>query len=290
MKFISLNISLSGEVLSLQRHTANYFCVNGWNSKRHNNSLDELHIILSGSCHLEVEESQHHLLPGSAILVRAGKFHGPPKIQQDVERCSFLLSVSPGGFLDHQLELLSHAPVRITDEVINLCHQLDSDVEQAAPYYKDMLAAKLSLLIIKILQTINTEDVPNNNLSEDDRLHSMLIAIDRFFCPWPNAIGSETDLSNKLNISRHKLNRIIYQNYGVSFREKLRNAKMDYATWLLRRTDYSCKHIAFLCGYSADTSFHKAFRENFGIAPLAYRNQHSNSTHMPRNEVIIHED
>lgn len=271
MKFVSLNISLSGEELALQRHTANYFCVKDWDSKRHNNPLDELHIILSGSCHLEIEESQYHLTPGSAILVRAGKFHGPPKLQQDIERCSFLLSVPRNGFLDHQLDLLSHGPVCVSDDVINLCYQLDADVEQAAPYYKDMLAAKLTLLIIKILQTINTMDVPNNKLEEENGLHSILITIDRFFSPWPNAIGSESDLSRKLNISRHKLNRIIYQNYGLSFREKLRNAKMDYASLLLRRTDYSCKQIAALCGYSADTSFHKAFRVNFGMPPLSYR-------------------
>ena len=284
MKHVSLNISLSDEVLSLQRHTANYFCVKGWNSKRHNNSLDELHIILSGSCQLEIEESQHLLRAGSVILVRAGKFHGPPKVQQDVERCSFLLSVTQGGFLDNQLELLSYAPVHVSDDVINLCHQLDTDVEEAAPYYKDMLAAKLTLLIIKILQTINTNDVPDNRLGEENGLHSTLIAIDRFFSPWPNAIGSESDLSRKLNISRHKLNRIIYQNYGVSFREKLRNAKMDYASWLLRRTTYSCKHIASLCGYSADTSFHKAFRDNFGMAPLAYRKLYSNGDPLFQNE------
>lgn len=272
---ISLNIPLSGETLGFQRHTSDYFCVKGWNSRRHNNPLDELHIILSGSCQIEIEDKQYFLTPGSAILVRAGMFHGPPKLQQNVERCSFLLNVPLGGFLDRQFELLSHGTIPISDEIISLCHQLDDDAEDAAPYYKDILVAKLTILIIKILQTVNTTDIPNGSIPEDPGLHSMFVIIDRFFCPWPNAIGSETDLSQKLNISRHKLNRIICQNYGMSFREKLRNAKMDYASWLLRRTDYSCKQIATLCGYSADTSFHKAFRENFGMPAQTYRKLYS---------------
>ena len=271
MKSVSLNIPLSGEVLGFHRHTSDYFCVKGWTSRRHNNSLDELHIILSGSCQIEVEDKQYFLTPGSAILVRAGKFHGPPKLQQNVERCSFLLNVPHGGFLDHQFELLSHGTIPISNEIISLCHQLDSDAEDTAPFYKDILVAKLTIIIIKILQTVNAKDIPTDTITDTPGLHGMLVAIDRFFCPWPNAIGSETDLAQKLNISRHKLNRIICQNYGMSFREKLRNAKMDYASWLLRRTDYSCKQIATLCGYSADTAFHKAFRENFGMPAQAYR-------------------
>ena len=281
---ISLNIPLSGEMLSLQSHTAKQFCVNGWKSNRHNNSLDELHIILSGSCQLEVEDSQHHLLPGSVILVRAGKFHGPPNVQQDVERCSFLLNVTKGSFLDHQLDLLSNAPVCVSDDVIRLCRELDSDAAEGTPYYKDMLAAKLTLLIIKILQTVNANNTPDSDHGEDSELHNMLCAIDRFFSRFPNEVGSEVELARKFNISRHKLNRIIYQNYGVCFRDKMRKARMDYASWLLRRTDYSCKHIASLCGYSADTSFHKAFRDNFGIAPLAYRKLYSNIDPLFQNE------
>ncbi len=274
----SLNISLSGEVLTIQRQTYDFVCQKPWTSKRHNNPLDELHIILSGSCQFEIEEEQHNLTQGCAILVRAGKFHGPLKPHQNIKRCSFLISVPRGGFLDQQFELLSHGTFPISEEVIDLCHQLDADVEQALPYYKDMLAAKLTLMIIGILQAANTTLVPSDDAEELTELQSMLRTIDHFFSRWPNNVGSEADLARVLKISRHKLNRIIYQNYGMCFRDKLRIAKMDYASWLLRRTDYSCKQIATLCGYSADTSFHKAFRENFGMPAQTYRKLYSKNS------------
>lgn len=271
MGTISLQIPLSGEVLTILSYTEKYFCSRDMCLRRHAHMLDELHIILSGNCKLEVEKKQIDLFPGRVVLVRAGEFHVASELQSGLERCSFLLSVQPNAHLDKQLELLSHTPITVSNEVIDLCRQLDRDIEQAAPYYTDLLAAKLTHLIIEILRSLGSSEHPNAKLVERTQLQTTLLTIDRFFCPWPNAIGSESDLSQLLNISRHKLNRIILQHYGVNFREKLRMAKMDYASWLLRRTDYTCRQIATLCGYSADTSFHKAFRDNFDLSPQAYR-------------------
>lgn len=271
MNTVSLNIALSGETLSFVRHTAGRFCVKGWSGQRHSNILDELHIVLSGSCQLEVEESLYDLYPGSAILVRAGEFHALSEPQPDIERCAFLLSVPRDGHLDKQFDLLSGGPFTISNEVVNLCRQLDREADLAAPYCKDMLAAKLACLLIEILRQVDTADTENADSYARTSLQNMLVAIDRFFAPWPNAIGSEADLCRQLNISRHKLNRIVRRHYGTNFRQKLYIAKMDYASWLLRRTDYHCRKVAMLCGYSADTAFYKAFRINFGMPPQTYR-------------------
>ena len=273
MNTVSLNISLSGEMLSFVRHTAEHFCVKGWTGQRHSNISDELHIVLSGSCQLEVEEHLYGLYPGSAILVRSGEFHAVSEPQPDIERCAFLLSVPSGGHLDKQFELLSRGPFSISNEAVNLCRQLDRELDLDAPYCKDMLAAKLTCLLIEILRQVDSTDTENADSYARTSLQNMLVAIDRFFSPWPKEIGSEADLCHQLNISRHKLNRIVRRHYGTNFRQKLYIAKMDYASWLLRRTDYNIRKIAMLCGYSADTAFYKAFRINFGMPPQAYRSK-----------------
>ena len=281
MNPVSINISLSGEKLGFLRYTRDNFCVQEWNSKRHNNVLDELHIVLEGTCLLEIEDRPFHLVPGSAILVRQGKFHAPLKVSSNIKRCTFLLSATPGGYLDTQLELLSHTPVTVPEEVMKLCYEFDIDSQQSLPYCTEMLISKFTILMIEILRLVNTSktDVANFGISTDEQI--MITAIDRFFEPWPDAFGSEEDLAQHLNISRHKLNRIIQKYYGMNFRQKLFLSKMDYASWFLRSTDYTCRQIAALCGYSADTAFHKAFSSHFGISPLEYRRQNKGVSQDP---------
>ena len=270
----SINISLSTEKLGFVRYTGDLFCVPEWQSERHSNILDELHIILSGTCLLEVDNQHYQLEPGNAILVRAGKYHAPINTSKDIVRCSFLLSAQPGSDLDAQLELLSHFPVVVPENVRNICYQLDYDNTQLLPYCTDLLLSKLTILIIEILRQVNSSKSRAANFGIYTENQKTMLILDRFFKPIPEPFGTEESLAQELNVSRHKLNRIIQKNYGTNFRQKLFKSKMDYASWFLRKTDYTCKQIATLCGYSVDTSFHKAFRTYFGVSPAEYRKQH----------------
>lgn len=273
MHIASVNLSLSGESFTFIRYTPAGFCCRGWDSRRHSNIRDEVHIILTGSCGLDVEGTDHDLTAGHAFVVRKGQFHAPHDATEDIERCSFMLDAAAGGFLDQQMQNLSGRVVALSAESIELCRSLDREMKVAVPYYADMVQAKLTQLMVDILRQADPADMPDTDVGRRTPKQSLLIGIDHFFSPWPNALGTEADLARQLNISRHKLNRIIWQYYGMSFREKLRLAKMDYASWLLRSTDYPCHRIATLCGYSADTSFYRAFSSHFGIPPQSYRRE-----------------
>ncbi|MBQ3135770.1 MAG: AraC family transcriptional regulator [Oscillospiraceae bacterium] len=268
----SLTLSLSGESFTFIRYTPRGFCCRGWDSRRHSNIRDEVHIILSGSCGLDVEGDRYDLSPGDAFVVRKGQYHAPCNATEDVERCSFMLDVVPGGFLDRQLQRLSGRSFHLSGESVDLCRSLNGELDDRVPYYADMVRAKLTQLMVDILRQAEPEEVPDVDTSRTPK-QALLIGIDQFFSPWPNALGTEADLARQLNISRHKLNRIIWQYYGMSFREKLHLAKMDYAAWILRVTDFPCHKVATLCGYSADTSFYRAFAAHFGIPPQAYRKE-----------------
>lgn len=272
-RIASLNLSLSGENFTFIRYTPRGFCCYGWDSRRHSNIRDEVHIILAGSCKLDVEGELYELPPGHAYVVRKGQYHAPREATEDVERCSFMLDVVSGGFLDQQLQRLSGRSFRLSGESVALCRSLNGEMDGRTAYYADMVQAKLTQLMVDILRQAEPETVPDVDGYRTPK-QELLIGIDQFFSPWPNALGTEADLARQLNISRHKLNRIIRQYYGMSFREKLRLAKMDYASWLLRSTDYPCHQVATLCGYSADTSFYRAFATHFGIPPQAYRKEH----------------
>lgn len=272
-RMASVNLSLSGEGITFIRYTPTGFCCRGWDSRRHSNIRDEVHIILSGSCGLDVEGADYELSAGQAIVVRRGQFHAPHDATEDIERCSFMLDTLAGSFLDQQLQDLSGRALNLSDESVALCRSLNREAASATPYYADMVQAKLTQLMVDILRQADNSTMPAVEANSRTPKQALLIGIDHFFSPWPNALGTEGDLARQLNISRHKLNRIVWQYYGMSFREKLRLAKMDYAAWLLRSTDFPCHRIATLCGYSADTSFYRAFSNHFGIPPQSYRRE-----------------
>lgn len=268
-----MNLSLSGENFTFIRYTPRGFCCRGWDSRRHSNIRDEVHIILSGSCKLDVEGETYDIPAGYAFVVRKGRFHAPYDATPDVERCSFMLDVAAGGFLDQQLQQLSEKSFALSAESIELCRSLDREPDRdKLPYHLDMVHAKLTQLMVDILRQAEPDEVPDIAACRTPK-QALLIGIDQFFSPWPRVLGTEADLARQLNISRHKLNRIIWEYYGMNFREKLRLAKMDYAAWLLRATDFPCHKVAALCGYSADTSFYRAFATHFGIPPQAYRKE-----------------
>lgn len=272
-RIASVNLSLAGEHMTFIRYTPSGFCFNGWDSRRHSNIRDEVHIILSGSCSLSVEDKTYKLTAGSAFVVRKGLYHAPHDVSDNIERCSFMLDTINSGYLDGRMEQLSGRVLDMPEDIGDLCHGLDKEMRSGLPYCADILQAKLTELMVYLLRQAEPDEVPGAAGGPRTAKQELLIGIDQFFSPWPYALGTEADLSRRLNISRHKLNRIIRQYYGMNFREKLHLSKMDYAAWLLRTTDFPCHQIATLCGYSADTSFYRAFAAYFGIPPLAYRKE-----------------
>ena len=84
--------------------------------------------------------------------------------------------------------------------------------------------------------------------------------------------GAE-DLARQLHISRRHLNRILQANYGMGFREKLLQARLERAKWLLRHTEESVSVIAGEVGYTYDSAFREAFCRQVGMTPQAYRSK-----------------
>lgn len=269
-----ITIPLSDEQLTVIRNTDDLFCVKGWDSERHSNVADELHILLSGSCQIEVDEQSYALQAGMAILIRAGRFHMAHRTTPDIERISLMLKADGQGRLDTLLQNLSGPPFLLSADALSLCRQLDGNETPPLPYREELAAARMTMILIDILRAASPASPPAGLPSRSAPWQTNMAMIDEFFSPWPEAIGSETDLAQRLRLSRHQLNRIIQQNYGMSFRQKLKLAKMDYASWLLRSTDYSCYQISMLCGYTAESSFYKAFGAYFNMSPRTYRQKY----------------
>ena len=77
-----------------------------------------------------------------------------------------------------------------------------------------------------------------------------------------------------MNLSERQTQRLLQQNFGKTFSQKLTDARMAAAAQLLEGTDLSVTQIAERSGYSSIEHFSTAFRRRMGCSPREYRKGH----------------
>lgn len=267
---MDLDLQFAGTTLNLRMGPEDYHARHSWNASRHCNADFEIHILLSGSCSLEVGNQDIHFQTAKALLIAPGTFHGPHNLSEDFER--FCFSFMPARQdVAQQLtdQVRTVAICSLPPEVITICRLILGEMEEKLPYTEDVIRAFFTQLLAIIFRRTHLEfsgqTMPVNTATWRTTI------IDKFFSPWPNAFGTEDELAAMLNLSRRQLNRVLLQNYGMGYRQKMLRARMEYAGLLLRTTDHKVGQIGALVGYTAESSFYKAFQSYYNMTPQEFR-------------------
>jgi AraC-like DNA-binding protein len=80
-------------------------------------------------------------------------------------------------------------------------------------------------------------------------------------------------VAKELSMPTPVLSRILNQQVGVSFRQLLRNIRIEEAKRVLASGQYSVKEIAAQVGFSDNHYFSRTFRKQTGLSPSEYRIQ-----------------
>lgn len=246
---------------------------NSWSAGSHSNTDYEIHIILSGSCTLEVGSRLVELPAAHGILIRRGIFHHPWQISGDFIR--FTLNLMPDSpRLEQRLfaALADFAIFPVDQQDAALCCDVFRELEADAPFRATALGAMCTRLLVNVFRYICPAQ--ENEVSDvQDPAQQRIVIIDQFFALWMHPCGTETELAGQLNLSRRQLGRLLQEYYGMSFREKLRQSRMEYAGSLLRTTDWKIQEICQKVGYREEAAFFKIFRGYYQMTPGQYRRQ-----------------
>lgn len=79
------------------------------------------------------------------------------------------------------------------------------------------------------------------------------------------------DLSSFLNLSTRQTQRLIAELFNMTFSELLNKKRLSASKPLLKNTKKSIEEIAYLCGFSDKTYFHRKFSELYNTTPAKYR-------------------
>ena len=262
---------IDGGRINVCRHENVITTRNEWSGMSHNHAAGELHVVLDGAATVEVNGKAVEVEKKHALLIAPGLYHNPVAVEGDFDRFSVTFEMEDGMLPQVLREKVPDWTVfPVIEEVLEICRSLFAESCHTAWFSMDVIPGLLTRLLVccfRLLQirpTALPTPPPITKGWRNDR-------IDAWFETHLHLPAKAEDLAEKLFVSRRQLNRILQECYGMNFRDKLLQARMDRAMWLLRHTDRSVGEIAEAVGYTASSSFYHVFRQQSGITPEQYR-------------------
>lgn len=273
--WLDLDLQIAGSSLNLRMGSEEYHSRKIWRAARHCNADYEVHILVSGSCVLEVGNQDINFATSKAILIAPGTFHCPHDLSEDFEWFCFSFMPTRQDFSQQLFDQIRTASIcTLPPEAIAICRLIWDEMNAVHPFREDSIRALFTQLLVHIFRRSHLEF--SEHAAPVNTATWRTTIIDKFFSPWPNAFGTEDELAAMLNLSRRQLNRVLMQNYGMGYRQKMLRARMEHAGNLLRNTDQKINQVGTLVGYTAESSFYKAFQSYYQMTPQQYRNAHKN--------------
>ena len=92
-----VTVGFGKEKLQLRLNENLHLFKDDWVCKRHSNADFELHIILKGSCDLEVDDRLFSMKAGHAVIIAPGAYHLPTPKKGAFERFTMSFALEEGA-------------------------------------------------------------------------------------------------------------------------------------------------------------------------------------------------
>ena len=93
----------------------------------------------------------------------------------------------------------------------------------------------------------------------------------------PQSIGSVTEIAREASVSLSYLQHKWREFFGVSAKNDITFARIEYAKYLLFSTSYGIGSIAKMSGYDNDVHFMRTFKQHTGQTPSEYRRDNAST-------------
>ncbi|MFD0715845.1 AraC family transcriptional regulator [Paenibacillus sp. GCM10027626] len=254
---------------------------------KHNHAAYEIQLVHKGTIILSTEDGYYAVPEGSLCFIPIGLYHGqqhPGAGEEAIHKSclSFRLDALHRPNLDDEAVDTEEIRSALTNAPFFIVHDCHEMIVQLAAIKRELHAkpvgylAKVKGLLTQIIVDViraspQLQAAPRWTVRHQEGADSRLLIIEAFFSEHFHCSLKESDLARLLYVSPRQLNRILHDLYGMSFRRKLLQTRMEVAMDLLKHTNLPVKEIAARVGYLFSENFHAYFKAHTGMTPVAFR-------------------
>lgn len=247
----------------------------------HSHFCTELHWIETGSCEYICDQTRYPVNAGQLVIIPPRMYHRETNISKNYKKLSILIDISAAKenpsaledcfyhtFRPGEVKILPTNSTELTELRSRICW-LMTRVETDS-ISMERLRITCNSLFVELFDKISgdglvkNENTLQNGYSEDLVLENHIA---HQFMPG----ASFSTLADQLHVSPRQLHRIITQKYGINYRDKMKEIRIEIATDFLCNTDKSIAQIAEIMGYSDTSSFSNFMKKATGKSPQQIR-------------------
>ena len=241
----------------------------------HHHSFLEMHFQQEGLMEFVLDFNETvRVLPGEWILLGKDVYHEENVSEQCsgyIIRLEIRSAEKPSPF--EEWKNSAWIKGEIDPEVQKLIRWVFEEADEENPGAYDMVRSLCTVLLIHLIRQISASDSLRSRKrshSSDDRT-----ILDEYFDGIFRQDGRQLsigELAGMMRFSTRQVSRILQQEYGMTFSQKLNVTRTKLAEHLLLHTDLSVRQIAGQCGVSA-AYLNRCFRDQFGMSPMQFRKE-----------------
>lgn len=282
-KVISLDFSVFEMSCRLVHVNSELHSAPGRNFYPHHHSTMELHYVFAGRCSITMDNIQHHVDAGQLLLIPPGLYHYVSDTSPDLARITIAIQFEPPASCHREslaprifAALSPSAPLLLNippdsppADVLSRMHTLPLS---SGAVTLEKLRALSQLLVLELFDILTHTQAVSLPVSVSPPAPQDFV-IDEFFVHSFRLNNGSPILARKLHVSTRQLQRIIKQSYGMNYRDKLKEVRLQIALDLLSRTDKSIAQIAQQLGYSSSANFSAFIKSTTGKTPSQLRRE-----------------
>ncbi len=253
----------------------------------HANEFFCIYYVFAGSCTLYFQDETIRLRPGTAIIIAPSALHACPRNDDSVVLYTYFIRSSTFDrvFWNNlpPENLLSSFFYQALNEGASTAYlhfetDCDKDIEyllrtiydeafEQKPYCTQLLNSLMSTFFVVLLRRFEgTAHLPRtDDLHWNHKFSAILSYIQNNY-----STATLSELSQKFHYSERQIGRIVESCTGLGFSQLILKLRMKQALTLLRQKNVSVETVAGQVGYSAVSSFYRAFVKYYGSAPTVY--------------------
>ncbi len=236
----------------------------------------ELHYVVGGDGILIVDEMRYGLKRGSFYMTGPGQIYrlfGSDREPMVEYTMVFRITDGYDGELSQLIAAKSFFLCDDFDDC-NICFRsAEREIVEKRRFFAEALENNFKQIIIMLLRRY-ASDIPEEVLPKAAKDDKYCLLTDIQFALHLKELTLER-LSGILGLSIRQCQRFLMDNYGMSFSEKLLQARMLKAADYLSFSDKDIQMICEEVGYSGSSYFTRNFKKYFGITPREYRKAYS---------------